>query len=139
MGETGLDFSEGFPEAAAQLPYFEAQVALACKLNLPLFLHEREAFDPFVEILDRHLLDRPTPLPVVVHCFTSSPEALESYVSRGFYIGLTGYLIRKNKADPEGPAKLKDALSRGVVPASRLMIETDAPYMGSSTAVVGLL
>ena len=59
-----------------------------------------------------------------------TPEELKEYVERGYYIGVTGFLIRKDKKNPDGGAKLKEALSAGVVPADRLMIETDAPYMG---------
>ncbi|CAM9648966.1 unnamed protein product, partial [Choristocarpus tenellus] len=50
VGECGLDFSEGFPSEALQLPWFEKQVELACQLRKPLFLHERNAFLPFVEV-----------------------------------------------------------------------------------------
>eukprot|EP00656_Telonema_subtile_P054057 TRINITY_DN7966_c0_g1_i3.p4 TRINITY_DN7966_c0_g1~~TRINITY_DN7966_c0_g1_i3.p4 ORF type:complete len:131 (+),score=34.00 TRINITY_DN7966_c0_g1_i3:335-727(+) len=53
IGECGLDSTEGFPPVEAQLPWFEAQVELGCRLGLPLFLHHRGAQQLFLQVLDR--------------------------------------------------------------------------------------
>jgi TatD DNase family protein len=128
IGECGLDASDGFPTMERQRPFFSSQVELATRLSLPIFAHERGCFKDFVTILQGFGYGSDTSLPlVVVHCFTGNIEELNVYVSLGFYIGITGYILRKNDDNVDG---LLAALSRRVVPLDRLMIETDAPYMG---------
>ena len=132
VGECGLDNSEGSPPAASQRAYFAAQVELAVRLGLPLFLHERDAAEAFLEVLDVRgfapAQSAAPPVPVVVHCFTSDRATLEAFVARGFYIGVTGFIIRKNQH--QSADDLKQGLQDRIVPLDRLMIETDAPYMG---------
>lgn len=65
------------------------QVELACELNKPLFIHEREAHTDMVEILSSHSGQLP---PAVVHCFTGLASEAVKYVQMGLYIGLTGLL-----------------------------------------------
>ena len=129
VGECGLDTSRGFPPLAAQLPWFEAQVELACEVRKPLFLHERGAFEPFCEVLDRAAVrysGRGGLPPVVVHCFTGTESELAAYRERyGAYIGVTGYML----ANAQHGAALSEWLPRHV-PLDRLLVETDAPYMG---------
>jgi TatD DNase family protein len=120
VGECGLDATDGFPPLDAQLPYFEAQVALAQELDMPLFVHERLAFDECVVVLDRHSVT----VPVLVHCFTGTQRQCRAYVQRGCYISVSGYLFKEEAAD------LRQCLEDGGIPLDRLMIETDAPYMG---------
>ena len=71
---------------------FEKQIKIACDLkrkgiNRPLFLHEREAHDDFVRILNKYHDQLPN---VVVHCFTGTREEALKYLDMGFFIGLTG-------------------------------------------------
>ena len=54
VGETGLDYAEGFPNKKLQLPWFEAQVTMALEMKMPLFLHVREAREDFVSVLIDH-------------------------------------------------------------------------------------
>jgi TatD DNase family protein len=148
VGETGLDYSEGFPDREMQLPWFRAQVALALEMELPLFLHVREAREDFVSIMtqefgfsDTHTEQEAaaaaaaagvvplTPVRACVHCFTGSTEELRQYVRMGFYIGLTGYVLTMNKGDGDGDVdRLREWLE--IIPSDRLVIETDAPYLG---------
>lgn len=133
VGETGLDTSDGFPPLEQQIPYFENHVKLAKHYQLPLFLHQRGGFHELCDILKRHdfcgtggadgssVQDSRS---VVIHCFTGSRKELEQYVAYGFYIGVTGYILRKNDTAVD---ELIRALSEGVVPLNKLMIETDAP------------
>jgi len=117
VGETGLDYSEGFPSRDFQVPWFKFHVHLSEKHGLPLFLHIRDAHDDFLAIMDEF-----TSLPnICVHCFTGSDEELREYCRRGFYISISGHVIRKQ-------INLKEWLA--IIPPDRLLIETDAPYMG---------
>jgi len=117
VGECGLDYSEGFPSRDFQLPWFRHHVGLAKKHNLPLFLHIRDAHIDFLSILDEF-----TSLPLVcVHCFTGTFEELEEYCRRGFYISLSGHVIRKQ-------VDLRNWVR--IIPPDRLLLETDAPYLG---------
>lgn len=124
VGECGLDYSPSFPPPAHQRAWFDAQLDLACALQKPLFLHERLAHDDFVDAIAscaaRHSGYFP---PAVVHCFTGSERELRAYVARDFYIGVTGFICKQTHG-----AALRDLVR--LVPLERLVIETDAPYMG---------
>ncbi|TYZ68670.1 hypothetical protein PybrP1_006763 [[Pythium] brassicae (nom. inval.)] len=124
VGECGLDYSPGFPPAEPQREWFRAQLELACRLRQPLFLHERLAHDDFVATVAscQARFGDAFP-PAVVHCFTGTERELRAYVARGFYIGVTGFVCRKELGAP-----LREMLR--LVPLQRLVIETDAPYMG---------
>ena len=63
------------------------QVQLACKVQKPLLLHEREAHEAFLKILNKYQADLPA---VVCHCFTGRRNEALTYLSMGFYIGVTG-------------------------------------------------
>ena len=127
IGECGLDYSPSFPDKDLQLPWFQLQLDLAYQYNLPLFIHERLAFKDTIQciedVMKRHQL-QPLP-PTVIHCFTGTLEECKEYVSRGFFIGITGYILKTG----HGPAEVASILSSGVIPLNKLMIETDSPYM----------
>ncbi|RHY09946.1 hypothetical protein DYB36_005582 [Aphanomyces astaci] len=122
VGECGLDYSEGFPSPDLQLEWFGPQLSLAVSLQKPLFLHERLAHKAFVEALTPHIPSLP---PTCVHCFTGTADEAAVYIGMGFYIGITGFVCKQ----PHGAA-LQSMLSSGVLPLDRLVVETDAPYMG---------
>jgi len=125
VGECGLDFNRNFSPPDVQISVFEKQVELACKLGKPLFLHERDAHDVMVGILQRYL-DR---LPAcVIHCFTGTKEQAAKYLQLGCYIGLTGYLW-KDKSE-NGVRKI---LEEGAIPLDKLLVETDSPFMYPNT------
>jgi TatD DNase family protein len=126
VGECGLDYSDGFPAAELQLPCFEAQVELACKLQKPLFLHERLAHTPFCTVMDKFSGKLP---PCLVHCFTGTEAELGDYLERGCFIGITGYILK-----PHGQ-NLRKWISS--IPLDRLVVETDAPYLGFKGCRVG--
>lgn len=119
VGETGLDYNRMFSSKIDQINSFKRHIEIAIEFNKPLFLHSREAHKDFIDVLDQYSDRLP---PVVVHCFTGKKSELEDYLSRGFYIGITGYIAIENRS--------KD-LQRFVsmIPLNKLMIETDAPYM----------
>ncbi len=119
IGECGLDFDRNFSTRTEQERCFEAQLELAAEVGLPLFLHERDAHDVFAEIVRRH---RSRFSRAVVHCFTGGKDELVRYLDLDLYIGITGYICDQRRGQ-----HLKDLVR--LVPADRLMIETDAPYL----------
>ena len=125
IGECGLDFNRNFSPADVQRDVFEKQLELACKAQKPLFLHERDAHDDMVALLNKYK-DR---LPArVIHCFTGTPQEAKTYLDLGCYIGLTGYLW-KDKSE----SGVRKSLEDGVIPLDRLLVETDAPFMYPNT------
>ena len=124
VGECGLDYNRMLSPKPVQLKVFELQVRLACRLSLPLFVHEREAHADLLEVLDRvRGEDSITLSPVVVHCFTGTLQEAQAYLERGFYIGFTGTICKHQRGQP-----LRDLLP--TIPLERIMLETDAPFMG---------
>ncbi|KAG2788026.1 hypothetical protein PC129_g4329 [Phytophthora cactorum] len=121
VGECGLDFNRDYSPRDVQVTAFRAQVALACELRMPLFVHEREAHGALVEVLQTFVKSGTLP-PMVVHCFTGDESEMRKYLDMGFYIGLTGFVCMK----PRGLG-VKNMVPR--IPIDQLMIETDAPYM----------
>jgi len=118
-GECGLDYFRDFSPRPAQRDAFRAQVRLAIAHGLPLFLHQREAHDDFLAVLDEFGTDLP---PAVVHCFTGRGGELDAYLERGYYVGITGWICDERR----GRHLLEHV---GRIPRGRLMLETDAPYL----------
>jgi TatD DNase family protein len=119
VGETGLDYYRNYSPHAAQIAAFERQLAIAADIGKPLFLHQRDAHADFIACLD-HVRDR---IPrAVVHCFTGARDELVAYLDRGFFIGITGWI-----SDERRGMHLRELVR--LIPADRLMIETDAPYL----------
>jgi TatD DNase family protein len=102
-----------------QLEWFEAQVALAAELAMPLFLHERDALATTIDVLARYRDRVPG---AVIHCFTGDAEALAAYRELDLHIGITGWICDERRGHH------LHALV-GQIPLDRLMIETDAPYL----------
>ncbi|CAH0551827.1 unnamed protein product [Brassicogethes aeneus] len=125
VGECGLDYNRNFSEPEEQRKVFRKHIELAIELKKPLFVHERDAHEDLLAILNEFKGKLPS---VLVHCFTGSCENALSYLNNGFYIGLTGYLC-KDKSDT-GVRKL---LVDGTIPLDKLVVETDAPFMYPNT------
>lgn len=123
IGECGLDFNRNFSPRADQLRGFEWQLQLAVETQLPVFLHERDAHEDFYKILSRY---RPQLVGGVVHCFTGSAEAMRTYLELDMHIGITGWICDERRGQTLQQI-VKD------IPLSRLMIETDAPYLAPRT------
>ncbi|WP_223668753.1 TatD family hydrolase [Kangiella shandongensis] len=119
VGECGLDFNRNFSPQETQIDVFQQQLKLACELQKPLFIHERDAGDTMLEFLEHYSDQLP---PVVIHCFTGSRESLEQYIAMGLYIGITGWICDERRG--QGLAQMVDT-----IPNDRLMLETDAPYL----------
>jgi TatD DNase family protein len=119
VGECGLDYFRNFSPRQAQLDAFQAQLEIAAATSLPVFLHQRDAHDDFVEVLEPML---PSLTRAVAHCFTGEGESLREYLQMGLWIGITGWICDERRG-----AHLHDIVS--VIPDDRLLIETDAPYL----------
>lgn len=119
MGECGLDFYRDFSPRDAQEDCFAQQLELASETGKPVFLHERDAHDRFVAILEPFLskLNK-----VVVHCFTGNKSQLQRYLRLGCYIGITGWICDERRGH-----HIREFID--IVPANRLMVETDSPYL----------
>ncbi len=116
IGEIGLDYHwEDACPRERQIAVFRAQLALAKELDLPVIVHDRDAHADVLAALQEF---RPRG---VVHCFSGSVEMMREVVALGMYIGLGGATTFKNAKRPMAVA--------AAVPADRLLLETDAPYM----------
>jgi len=116
VGETGFDFYRDRAPHADQERAFEAQIALAAESDKALVIHTREADEATLGMLAA----RATGVRVVMHCF-SMPDRLDEVLDHGWFVSFAG-----NVTYPKSEA-LADAAAR--VPAERLLVETDAPYL----------
>ena len=114
VGETGLDNHHRLAAPRDQLALFEAQLALAGELELPVVVHSREAAGATAAALAGF-----SGL-VVLHCF-SSPDLLDVAVERGYYVSFAGNVTYPKSTDLRAAA--------AAVPADRLLAETDSPYL----------
>ena len=124
VGECGLDYFRDFSPRPAQRRAFEMQLQIAVDLAVngmskPLFLHQRDAHHDFMAML-RNFDGRLGPR--VVHCFTDDKRALYDYLDADCHIGITGWLCDERRGQ-----HLRELVRD--IPAERLMIETDAPYL----------
>jgi len=119
VGETGLDYFRDFSPREAQRSVFERQIHIAIDTSLPLFLHQRDAHEDFVAILKQY---RPGLHEIVVHCFTGTRPELYAYLDMDCHIGITGWICDERRG-----VHMKEFMKD--IPADRLMIETDAPYL----------
>ncbi len=116
IGEIGLDYHyEDIPREIQQRA-FRMQMALAWELNLPVIVHEREAHEDGLKIVEEF-----PQVGGVFHCYSGSAEMAKWLVARGWYIGFTGVLTFKNAR--------KAVEVASAIPLDRIVLETDCPYM----------
>lgn len=124
VGECGLDYFRDLSPRPAQRRAFERQLQIGVDLAVegvakPLFLHQRDAHADFMAVMknfDGRLG------PAVVHCFTGSRAELFDYLDQDWHIGITGWLCDERRGQ-----HLRELVKH--IPANRLMVETDAPYL----------
>jgi TatD DNase family protein len=117
VGETGIDLYWDKTYLREQQEAFRRQIGWAKQKQLPIVIHARESFGEIFEILDQ---EHDEALKGVFHSFTGNREQAEKILSYGFYIGINGIVTFKNA----GLDKVA-----GTIPADRLLIETDAPFL----------
>ncbi|SRR5579875_686390 len=118
VGETGLDFHYNYSSQEQQEKALVAQLELAARCDLPVVIHCRLAEKRLVEILKQVGVP---PRGGVIHSFTGDRTAAEEFLSLGLYLSFSGILTFKNAEQLREVARL--------VPAERILVETDAPYL----------
>jgi TatD DNase family protein len=119
VGECGLDYFRNLSPRPAQLIAFGRQLDLAVQLRKPVFLHQRDAHDDFLRILREY---GSRLVGGVAHCFTAGTAEAREYLDLGLYIGITGWI-----SDERRGLHLREVVR--TIPAERLLIETDGPYL----------
>tara|TARA_Y100001973_G_scaffold20786_1_gene30698 strand:- start:287 stop:1093 length:807 start_codon:yes stop_codon:yes gene_type:complete len=119
IGECGLDFNRNYSPRDVQLEIFEQQLEVAAELQLPIYLHERDAFREQHGLLQKFSKKIPRKL---AHCFTSGCDELKEYLKLGCYIGITGWVCDERRG-----GALREAVP--LIPRERLILETDAPFL----------
>lgn len=118
VGEIGLDYHYDFSPRDVQHAVFRAQLQLARSRDLPIVIHTREAEDDTLRILAE---EGGPALRGVFHCFTGDAAMAARALATGFYLSIPG-VVSFPKAEP-----LRAALAQ--LPADRLLVETDSPYL----------
>ena len=116
IGEIGLDYHYEDNPRQVQQKAFRAQMALARELDLPVIIHDREAHQDCLTVIDEF-----PEVKGVFHCFSGSLEMAKELIKRGWYVGFTGVLTFKNAR--------KAVEVAANVPLDRIVLETDSPYM----------
>ena len=119
IGETGLDYFRNISPPDIQKKSFGMHIEIAKELNLPLYLHQRDAHSDFIRIIKENISNFPK---FVVHCFTGTQAELDEYLELGAYIGLTGWIC-----DAKRNIDLRKSIKN--IPIEKMMIETDSPYL----------
>lgn len=117
IGEIGLDYYRDLSPRARQREAFAEQLALACRLDLPICLHDRESTGDLLAILrDARASHRG-----VVHSFLGGPQLAQTFLDLGLHLGIGGPVtFPKNTA-------LREAIN--AIPLERILVETDCPYL----------
>ena len=116
IGEIGLDYHYEDIPRQIQMQAFRAQMALAQELDLPVIVHEREAHEDGMKVVEEF-----PEVKGVFHCYSGSAEMAKWLVKRGWYIGFTGVLTFKNARKAVEVAQ--------TIPLDRIVLETACPYM----------
>ena len=117
LGEMGLDYYRDLSPRPVQQEAFERQLDLAEELNLPIVIHNREAYHDILPILGA----RRGKIRGVMHCFSGDVEIMHQSLALGFYIGIGGPVTYRRSDALQGVAR--------EVPADALLVETDCPWL----------
>lgn len=119
VGECGLDYNRNYSPHPAQRRVFEKQLQIAVEYQMPVFMHMRDAYEEFAAILKDYRVELTD---VVAHCFTGEEDELDGLLELDCHIGMTGWICDERRGH-----HLREFIHK--IPADRLMIETDAPYL----------
>jgi TatD DNase family protein len=118
IGECGLDFHYNHSEPDVQRRVFAEQVKIAREVGKPLIIHTREAWEDTFAIIKEHGKGE---VPGVFHCFTGGPGVIPTIKEIDFYVSFSGIVTFPKSTDIQAAAPM--------VPADRIMVETDSPYL----------
>lgn len=118
LGEMGLDYYWDKSPKDVQKNVFRKQIALAKKVKLPIIIHNREATDDVIQLLQEEQAEE---VGGIMHCFAGEVKHVQPCLDMNFYISLGGPVTFKNAKAPKEVAK--------VVPHDRLIVETDCPFL----------
>lgn len=116
VGETGLDYYKNYCPHETQQKALKSQIEIGLPTKLPFIFHVRDAWDDFWQIVDRY-----PGITGVVHSFSAGRSELDQVLKRGFYVGLNGIMTFTKDERQLDAAK--------AVPADKLLLETDAPFL----------
>jgi len=119
IGETGLDYYYDHSDRQQQQASFRAHITASRETGLPLIVHTRDAEDDTLAILTDEM--GKGEFPALIHCFTASGAFADAALELGLYISISGIVTFKNAKDLQAVAAR--------IPAERLLIETDAPFL----------
>lgn len=117
-GEIGLDFYRRYSPPNKQIRAFEEQLELAIHYDLPVVIHEREAHDEILAILQEMGTGN---LRGVIHCFSGDYDLAMEFIKMGFFISVPGTVTYKNAL------QVQDVATR--IPLEHMLLETDAPFL----------
>jgi len=117
-GEIGLDYVKNYSPKVTQLRAFEEQLSLAKELDLPVIIHDREAHDDCLSLLQAMA---PFSKGGVMHCFSGNIALAKKVLDLGFYISIPGVVTFKNGLDLQEVAK--------AIPLESMLLETDGPFL----------
>jgi len=122
IGEIGLDFYRNYSPRDNQFRTLQWQLDLAVQLDLPVVIHCRQAHDEMLNVLhDWTSQHAERSSPGVIHCFMGNTDTTRQYLEMGFYLSLGGYITYPVNRDAHDTIRS--------IPADRLMVETDCPYL----------
>lgn len=117
IGEIGLDWYWKYGTEEKQKELFIRQIELANELSLPIAIHTRDADEDTIRIISSHSVRRGG----IMHCFSGGDALADTALECGYYISFAGNMTYKSNG------KLREILER--IPAERLLLETDSPYL----------
>ncbi|MFH1612767.1 MAG: TatD family hydrolase [bacterium] len=115
IGEIGLDYTKLYSPKPLQKKVFQEQLKIAKKLNLPVIIHSRDAYQDIIEILDEENYYN-----AVIHCFSGDKQIYEYCLEKKMYVSFAGYITYKNFSAKEIIKNLN---------MNYLLVETDCPYL----------
>lgn len=116
LGEIGLDYHYDDTDETCQKNFFDAQLSLAEKRNVPVIIHDRDAHGDVFDMISCH-----RNVSGVFHSYSGSAEMARQLVNRGWYLSFSGPITYKNAV------KVREAAA--IVPKDRVLVETDSPYL----------
>lgn len=121
IGECGLDYSRDFSSPDTQDMVFQRQLELACEVKKPLMIHEKNAHNEVIDLLNKYKTDLPA---TILHSYVGNRTHVRAYLQLGSYIAINGSICKDSSE--EG---LQVMLQSGELPMDRILVESDAPFL----------